>query len=95
MMDTHSIDFHAVVGFKGGAVMIMAEPGKEASMTIRPTHPGLYVYHCAESGTPRGIAEHMNAGMYGLLLVLAGDDEGNVEPADPFSLILAAGASEH
>jgi hypothetical protein len=94
-MNAHSIDFHAVVGFKGGAAMIMANPGEHASFAIKPTHPGLYVYHCAESGTPRGIAEHMNAGMYGLILVLAGDANGNIDPSAPFNAMLSAGASEH
>ncbi len=94
-MDTHSIDFHAVVGDKGGAAMLMADPGKSASFAIRPTHPGLYVYHCAEAGTPRGIAEHMNGGMYGLVLVLAGHDDGIIDADDPFNRRLAMGASEH
>ena len=90
--DVHSIDFHAVVDYKGGAAMIMASPGEQASFAIKPTHPGLHVYHCAESGTPRGIAEHMNAGLYGLMLVLAGDSAGNVASA-PFNDQLAVGAS--
>jgi nitrite reductase (NO-forming) len=94
-MDMHSIDFHAVVGFRGGAAMIMARAGTRASFTIRPTHPGLYVYHCSESGTPRGIAEHMNAGMYGMILVLPGDAQGNLDASAPFNQMLAGGASEH
>ena len=93
--NTHSIDFHAVVGLKGGAAMLMADPGKQATLTIKPTHPGLYVYHCTESGTPRGIAEHMNAGMYGMMLVLPGDSKGNLDADDRFNRELAAGASEH
>lgn len=91
----HSIDFHAVVGLKGGAAMLMTNPGGHAELTITPTHPGLYVYHCAETGTPGGIAEHMNMGMYGLMLVLAGDANGNLDAADPFNQLLAGGPSEH
>ncbi len=94
-MNVHSVDFHAVVGSKGGAAMIMAKPGERASFAIKPTHPGLYVYHCTEAGTPRGIAEHMNAGMYGMMLVLAGDEHGALDPDDRFNALLAAGASEH
>jgi hypothetical protein len=91
----HSIDFHAVVGLKGGAAMIMAAPGSTAALAIKPTHPGLYVYHCSESGTPNGIAEHMNMGMYGMMLVLPGDGRGNLDADDRFVRMLSAGASEH
>ena len=94
-VNTHSIDFHAVVGLKGGAAMLMATPGSTASLTITPTHPGLYVYHCAEAGTPRGIAEHMNAGMYGLMLVLPGNARGELDEDAYFNRVLASGASEH
>ncbi len=94
-VNTHSIDFHAVVGLKGGAAMLVAAPGSIASLTITPTHPGLYVYHCAEAGTPRGIAEHMNAGMYGLMLVLPGNARGELDEHAHFNRLLAAGASEH
>jgi hypothetical protein len=73
--NTHSIDFHAVVGLKGGSAMLTAAPGATAKLAIRPTHPGLYLYHCSEAGTPRGIAEHMNMGMYGLMLVLGASDD--------------------
>ncbi|MDP9000313.1 MAG: multicopper oxidase domain-containing protein [Myxococcota bacterium] len=92
--NTHSIDFHSVVGLKGGAAMIMAAPGAKAALAIKPTHPGLYVYHCSESGTPNGIAEHMNMGMYGMMLVLPGDEKGNQDADDRFIRMLA-GASEH
>lgn len=93
--EAHSIDFHAVVGARGGAAMLVAEPGRTARMTIRPTHPGLFVYHCAEDGTPGGIAEHMNGGMYGLILVLPGDADGNLDDGAAFNQMLAAGVSEH
>ncbi len=93
--EPHSIDFHAVVGARGGAAMLMAEPGQTVRMTIRPTHPGLFVYHCAEDGTPGGIAEHMNGGMSGLILVLPGDADGNLDEGAPFNQMLADGVSEH
>jgi FtsP/CotA-like multicopper oxidase with cupredoxin domain len=85
--NTHSIDFHAVVGLKGGSAMLTAAPGATATLAITPTHPGLYLYHCSEAGTPRGIAEHMNMGMYGMMLVL-GSNGGS------FGGVLG-GASEH
>ena len=67
--ETHSIDFHAVLGMKGGAAMLLAGPGQTASLTATLNYPGIFVYHCTESGTPLGIAEHMNQGMFGLMLV--------------------------
>jgi hypothetical protein len=75
--NTHSIDFHAVVGLKGGSAMLTAAPGATAKLAITPKHPGLYLYHCSEAGTPRGIAEHMNMGMYGMMLVLNSYSEGS------------------
>jgi hypothetical protein len=86
--NTHSIDFHAVVGLKGGSAMLTAAPGATAKLAITPTHPGLYLYHCSEAGTPRGIAEHMNMGMYGLMLVLSGSNEDNFAN-------LVSGSTEH
>lgn len=74
----HSIDFHSVVGLKGGAAMLMAAPGASAELTITPRHPGLFVYHCAEMGTPAGIAEHMNMGMFGLMLVVDRDRDNEL-----------------
>ncbi len=66
----HAIDFHAIVGKKGGAAVVAADPGK-ASGPIKLTiqDPGLYIYHCVGEGTPHGIAHHMNNGMVGLILV--------------------------
>ena len=71
----HSIDFHSVVGLKGGATVLVAEPGGTAQLTLTMRNPGTYVYHCAAKGTPFGIAQHMNNGMFGIVLV---------EPRDPY-----------
>lgn len=61
----HSVDFHAVTGPGGGAVMTQTAPGEETMFTARALKPGLYVYHCA---TPM-VAQHIANGMYGLILV--------------------------
>ena len=56
----HSVDFHAVTGPGGGAVMTQTEPGKESMFTAQAINPGLFVYHCA---TPM-VAQHISNGMY-------------------------------
>jgi nitrite reductase (NO-forming) len=61
----HSVDFHAVTGPGGGAVMSQTAPGEETMFTAKALKPGLYVYHCA---TPM-VAQHIANGMYGLILV--------------------------
>jgi nitrite reductase (NO-forming) len=61
----HSVDFHAVTGPGGGAVMTQTPPGEETTFTAKALNPGLYVYHCA---TPM-VAQHIANGMYGLILV--------------------------
>jgi nitrite reductase (NO-forming) len=61
----HSVDFHAVTGPGGGAAATQTAPGEKRSFTFTALNPGLYVYHCA---TPP-VAEHIAAGMYGLILV--------------------------
>lgn len=61
----HNVDFHAVTGPGGGAAATEAEPGETKSFTFKALHPGLFVYHCA---TPP-VAQHIAAGMYGLILV--------------------------
>lgn len=68
-LDTHSIDLHAVLGLKGGAAVLMAEPGETKELTFVVKNPGIYVYHCVGNGTPVHIALHENNGMYGLILV--------------------------
>jgi nitrite reductase (NO-forming) len=71
----HSVDFHAVTGPGGGAVMTQTEPGKETVFTAKALNAGLYVYHCA---TPM-VADHISNGMYGLILV---EPEGGLPPVD-------------
>ncbi len=71
----HSVDFHAVTGPGGGAVMTPTEPGKETVFTAKALNPGLFVYHCA---TPM-VAHHISNGMYGLILV---EPEGGLPPVD-------------
>jgi len=71
----HSVDFHAVTGPGGGAVMTQTEPGKETMFTAKALNPGLFVYHCA---TPM-VANHISNGMYGMILV---EPEGGLPPVD-------------
>jgi nitrite reductase (NO-forming) len=71
----HSVDFHAVTGPGGGAVMSQTEPGKETIFTAKALNAGLFVYHCA---TPM-VANHISNGMYGLILV---EPEGGLPPVD-------------
>jgi nitrite reductase (NO-forming) len=71
----HSVDFHAVTGPGGGAVMTTTAPGGETMFTFRALNPGLFVYHCA---TPM-VAMHISSGMYGLILV---EPEGGLPPVD-------------
>lgn len=71
----HSVDFHAVTGPGGGAVMTQTLPGQETMFTAKAINPGLFVYHCA---TPM-VANHITNGMYGLILV---EPEGGLAPVD-------------
>ncbi len=71
----HSVDFHAVTGPGGGAVMTQTEPGQESIFTAKALNVGLFVYHCA---TPM-VANHIANGMYGLILV---EPEGGLPPVD-------------
>lgn len=71
----HSVDFHAVTGPGGGAVMTQTEPGQETVFTAKALNAGLYVYHCA---TPM-VAQHITNGMYGLILV---EPEGGLPAVD-------------
>jgi nitrite reductase (NO-forming) len=71
----HSVDFHAVTGPGGGAIMTQTAPGEETLFTAKALNPGLYVYHCA---TPM-VAEHIANGMYGMILV---EPEEGLPPVD-------------
>jgi nitrite reductase (NO-forming) len=71
----HSVDFHAVTGPGGGAVMTQASPGEEKIFTFTALNPGLFVYHCA---TPM-VSHHITNGMYGMILV---EPEGGLTPVD-------------
>lgn len=71
----HNVEFHAVTGPGGGGVATQAAPGEEKSFVFKPLNPGLYVYHCA---TPP-VAQHIAAGMYGLILV---EPEGGLPKVD-------------
>jgi len=74
-MMNHSVDFHAVTGPGGGAVMTQTKPGEETMFTAKAINPGLFVYHCA---TPM-VADHIANGMYGLILV---EPEGGLPAVD-------------
>jgi nitrite reductase (NO-forming) len=71
----HNVDFHAVTGPGGGGVATQAAPGEEKGFVFKPLNPGLYVYHCA---TPP-VAQHISAGMYGMILV---EPEGGLPKVD-------------
>lgn len=71
----HSIDLHATTGPGGGAAFLQVPPGQEKTVSFKALNPGLYVYHCA---TP-SVAEHISAGMYGMILV---EPEGGLPKVD-------------
>jgi nitrite reductase (NO-forming) len=71
----HSIDLHATTGPGGGAAFLQVPPGQEKTISFKALNPGLYVYHCA---TP-SVAEHISAGMYGMILV---EPEGGLPKVD-------------
>jgi nitrite reductase (NO-forming) len=71
----HSVDFHAVTGPGGGAVMTQTKPGEETVFTAKALNVGIFVYHCA---TPM-VADHISNGMYGLILV---EPEGGLPAVD-------------
>ena len=71
----HNVDFHAVTGPGGGAVLTTALPGEEFAFRFKALNPGLYVYHCAVAP----VALHIANGMYGLILV---EPEDGLPPVD-------------
>jgi nitrite reductase (NO-forming) len=66
---SHSIDFHAIKGYRGGGSALMAAAGATANLKVRVMHPGLYVYHCVGDGSIPSIARHISNGMWGMILV--------------------------
>lgn len=66
---THSIDFHAIKGYRGGMTKLTAEAGKTATFSFQLLHPGLFVYHCASDGAIVNVATHIANGMWGMILV--------------------------
>ena len=75
--ESHNIDFHAVNGPGGGAVMLNTEPGEKTGLSFKAINPGLYVYHCATASP--SIPAHIANGMYGMILV---EPEGGLPPVD-------------
>lgn len=71
----HNVDFHAVTGPGGGGVATQAAPGEQKGFVFQALNPGLYVYHCAT----QPVAQHISAGMYGLILV---EPEGGLPKVD-------------
>ena len=61
----HNIDFHAVTGPGGGAVVTNVLQGETKTASFKLLNPGLYIYHCAHPN----VGDHMSKGMYGLILV--------------------------
>lgn len=61
----HNIDFHAVTGPGGGAVVTNVAQGETKKASFKMLNPGLYIYHCAHAN----VGNHMAHGMYGLILV--------------------------
>lgn len=74
-MMMHNVDFHAVTGPGGGAKATESGPGETRGFEFKPTHPGLFVYHCAVMPA----AQHIASGMYGLILV---EPEGGLPKVD-------------
>ncbi|MDP6387921.1 MAG: multicopper oxidase domain-containing protein [Candidatus Pacebacteria bacterium] len=71
----HSVDFHAALGFMGGAELIKVAPGETKSFEFKTTRPGIYIYHCGSSHVPT----HLARGMYGMILV---EPEGGLPKVD-------------
>lgn len=61
----HNIDFHFATGPGGGAKALSVSPGQTATVELRATSPGIFMYHCATPDIPTHIAN----GMYGYVIV--------------------------
>ncbi len=67
----HNIDFHAATGGLGGGTLTKVKPGEEVKIRFKATKAGVFVYHCAPSGTM--IPYHVVSGMNGAIMVLPRD----------------------
>jgi copper-containing nitrite reductase len=61
----HNIDFHAVTGPGGGSDVLNTTLGALVMARFKLFHPGLFIYHCAQSP----MEDHIANGMYGMMLV--------------------------
>lgn len=66
----HNIDFHAATGALGGAELTFVNPGEQATLRLKATRTGTFVYHCAPQGM---IPWHVVSGMSGTIMVLPRD----------------------
>lgn len=71
----HNVDFHAVIGPGGGALVTSVKPGQRKVARFRLMRPGLFIYHCAAPP----VTDHIANGMYGLILV---EPAGGLAPVD-------------
>jgi len=71
----HSIDLHAVTGPGGGGLLTQVKPGEEKTISFKPMHAGVYLYHCASPNIP----SHITNGLYGLMVV---DPPQGMPPVD-------------
>lgn len=72
----HNIDFHAVMGPGGGAIVTNVKPGETKTLIFKAMRAGAYAYHCAAEGKPW---EHVSHGMYGLIMV---EPKGGLKKVD-------------
>ncbi|KAJ5598097.1 hypothetical protein N7537_008181 [Penicillium hordei] len=61
----HNIDYHAILGPRGGSALTTAEEGQTKTARFQLHCPGLYMYHFAAASVPVHIAN----GVYGLMYV--------------------------
>jgi copper-containing nitrite reductase len=71
----HNMDFHAVSGPGGGAMVTTVVAGERRTAQFKLLYPGLFIYHCGAAP----VMDHVANGMYGLLLV---EPEGGLPPVD-------------
>ncbi len=61
-----------IIAQKGQGSMI--PPGGEYTYEFQPTTPGIYYYHCHSADGGLHIAQHINQGLYGAIIVDAPDE---------------------